>query len=85
MSSEITVTIKFFAATRDAVGKSRIIKEVPKGTTAKDILNMLKKEYSALDETSKQVIVAINKETGRGGESLVDGDEIALLPPVSGG
>lgn len=85
MSSEISVTVKFFAATRDAVGVPRITREVQSGTSAKELLEMLKKEYPQLAKPSLQIIIAVNRETGRGDEPLSDGDEIALLPPVSGG
>ncbi len=85
MSSEITVTVKFFAATRDAVGMARETRDVPKGTTADQLLDILKQDHPALDEPSKQIIVAVNKETGKGDRPLKDGDEVALLPPVSGG
>ncbi len=85
MSSDIVVIVKFFVATRDAVGKPKINLTVPRGTTANDLLQILKKKYPVLDKSLKQVIVAVNKETGKGDEKLSDGDEVALLPPVSGG
>ncbi len=85
MSSDITVTVKFFAATRDAVGKPRMIKKIPKGATAYELLTILKEQYPQLDKAADQIIVAVNKENSKGDEPLSDGDEVSLLPPVSGG
>ncbi len=83
MSPEIL--LKFFASARESVGQKTMRLEVEEGTDAKDVLERLTQLYPALGSIKKQVIIAVNKNTGEVEKELVDGDEIAFLPPVSGG
>lgn len=83
MSPEIL--LKFFASARESVGQKTMRLEVEEGKNAKDVFERLTHQYPALGSIKKQVIIAVNKNTGEVEKELVDGDEIAFLPPVSGG
>ncbi|MFO7990908.1 MAG: molybdopterin converting factor subunit 1 [Thermoplasmata archaeon] len=83
MSPEIL--LKFFASARESVGQKTMRLEVDEGTNAKDVFEELSRRYPTLESIKKQVIIAVNKNTGEVEKELEDGDEIAFLPPVSGG
>ena len=77
--------IKFFASAREAVGEKVIEREYEEGLTVEEVIEELMKEFSALEEYKNQIIIAVNKQTGLDHKKIENGDEIAILPPVSGG
>ncbi len=85
MSAKVSVTAKFFASIREVVGQGKLNKEIKQGTTASNLWVELCDEYPGLKELENQIIIAVNKDTGKKDKVLEDGDEIAFLPPVSGG
>ena len=85
MSSQIRLTVKFFASARDAVGQKKVEIEVDKNMTVEKLLEYLMEKYSGLDDLKKQIIIAVNKDTVPKNRRLENGDEVAVLPPVSGG
>lgn len=85
MSEQITVNFKFFAYSREIVGEKNVEREIEKGMTAREAADELMEEHPELEEYKEQIILAVNKSTGMDDKILEDGDEIAMLPPVSGG
>lgn len=85
MSSEIRLNVKFFASARDAVGQKNVEIEVDKNMTVEKLLDHLMEKYGGLADLKKQLIIAVNKDTVPKNRRLEDGDEVAVLPPVSGG
>ena len=93
--SEGEVRILFFASLRDRVGRDGFSLEIAAPTGLADVLGMVRERvsdeaYTAL--TGESVRIAINQElitvsgAGCSGEcSLNPGDELAFLPPVTGG
>ena len=79
------VTVRLFARLRDVTGAGELIREVPQTATARDVWDGLVTEWPALREYEKAISVAVNAEYARMIASVHDGDEIAFLPPVSGG
>jgi len=91
------IKVKFFALLREATGTKEVEEEVEEGTTVKGLLerlsNKLPKRFRELvfegQEVSRNVIILVNRRGIRELEGLEtklkDGDEVALLPPVSGG
>lgn len=79
------VKIKFFAALREGTEKSEIEIDIPSGSRLNDLIERLKKEYKAIAEFKTSIAYSINMEYAKGDEVLKEGDEIALIPPVSGG
>ena len=79
------VTVRLFARLRDLTGTGELIREVPAPATAHAVWNALVAEWPALREYEKTISVAVNAEYARMAADVRDGDEIAFLPPVSGG
>jgi len=91
------VKVRLFALLREVAGTKEIEEEVEEGITVKDLLERLStklpKRFRELvfeeQNVSKNVIILVNRRGIRELEGLEtklkDGDEVALLPPVSGG
>ena len=77
-------TILFFGRLRDAVGTSALTATLPEGIRDTDGLRAwLGRDHPALRDAS--VRIAVNAELSPGNAPLAEGDEIAFLPPMSGG
>lgn len=79
------VRLKFFAVLREVVGHEEMEKDVPDGTTASGLLDTLVNEYPKLGRYAKVTQVAVNHELVELEHRIEPEDEIAFLPPVSGG
>ena len=79
------VTIRLFARLRELAGASELRRSVPDGATAIDAWHALTAEFPAMHEYGRSVSCAVNEEYARLTAPLRDGDEVAFLPPVSGG
>ena len=79
------VTVRLFARLRDLAGAAELIREVPEPADARAVWNAMAAEWPALREYEKTLSVAINAEYARMTAAVHDGDEIAFMPPVSGG
>lgn len=79
------VRVLLFAALREAVGEKTLELEVRHSATLADVLAQLEAEHAALARYRGRLLVALNEERAPNSTVLRDGDEIALLPPVSGG
>jgi molybdopterin synthase catalytic subunit len=66
-------------------GASELTRDVPDGSTAIDAWHALTVEFPAMKDYSRSVSCAVNEEYARLTAPLRDGDEVAFLPPVSGG
>jgi molybdopterin converting factor subunit 1 len=78
------VLVRLFASYREAAGVGRIELELPTGATVKDAIFKILKDHPLVAE-GRQVVIARNQEYVTPDEPLADGDEVALIPPVSGG
>jgi DNA-binding CsgD family transcriptional regulator/molybdopterin converting factor small subunit len=82
MSSEspVRVTVRLFAALRERAGAGKRELELPQGATAGDV-------FAALDIGAEPpgLSYAVNREYAERSVPLQDGDEVALITPVSGG
>ncbi len=67
------------------MGQREIALEVPDGLTVEGLLRRLLAEYPGLARLSALSRLSVNREYVAGGQILEDGDEVALIPPVSGG
>lgn len=79
------VEVLFFAAARDAAGMASTTLDVPAGTTASAALARLGHRHPALAALAASLRVAVNEDFVEGEHVLVEGDRLALIPPVSGG
>lgn len=78
------VTVKLFAAAAQAVG-ARQVQGDWAGLTAAQLLEHLQMAYPGLAKLSASLAVAINREYTDSDRVIQEGDEVALIPPVSGG
>ncbi len=79
------VTIRLFARLRDLAGTGEITREVPAGATVATVWRALVCEFPAMAEYETAISSAVNSDYARRDTPVADGDEIAFLPPVSGG
>lgn len=78
------VLVRLFASYREAAGVGRMELELPPGAKVKDAIFKILREHPLIAE-GRQVVIARNHEYVTPDEPLADGDEVALIPPVSGG
>jgi molybdopterin converting factor subunit 1 len=79
------IRVKLFASVREIVGQKELILDVPDGATASALPRQLAAAYPRLRTLASFLKVAVNQEYADGERVLAEGDEVALLPPVSGG
>ena len=79
------VNVRLFARLRDIAGASDLARELPGDATADTLWNLLANEHPELAAYRGAVSVAVNAEYARMDARIADGDEVAFLPPVSGG
>ncbi len=79
------VTVRFFARLRDMAGTSELIREVAAPATVQTVWTSLTAEMPSLMKYEGAMSVAVNAEYARMAAAVHDGDEVAFLPPVSGG
>jgi molybdopterin converting factor subunit 1 len=82
----VTVKVRLFAMLRERAGQSAIDVDVAEGATAAQVTAELGKRHGLTDLLARMpVVMAINRDYADAGTVLRDGDELALIPPVSGG
>jgi molybdopterin synthase catalytic subunit len=81
----VHVTIRLFARLREMAGAGELSREIAEGATASDAWSLLVREFPLMGDYSRNVACAVNEEYARMTSTLKDGDEVAFLPPVSGG
>ena len=79
------VTIRLFARLRDIAGAGEMVRKVPNGASVQTVWDTLAGEFPDLQQYEVSVSTAVNAEYSRMGAPVADGDEVAFLPPVSGG
>lgn len=79
------IQVLLFAAFREVVGRTTLELEVGDRSTANDLYQVLQRDFPALEALRPYAMFAVNREVAEPRTELKDGDEIALLQPVSGG
>jgi len=79
------VRVLFFGFVRDIVGRAAEDAELPPGATAGTLFDDYARRYPLLAPLVTDLVIAKNRAFVRPSEPLTEGDEVALLPPVSGG
>ncbi len=75
----------FFAAYRDVAGGDMVEIELPEGATAGDLVALLRRRGSSWERLPAEPVIAVNEEYAPLSTPLRPGDEVAFIPPVSGG
>jgi len=76
----VQVSVRLFAGVRERAGSARRALELPDGATVADVWPRLE-----LGDEPTGLLYAVNREYAAADAALADGDEVALIPPVSGG
>jgi molybdopterin synthase catalytic subunit len=79
------VTVRVFARLRELVGGGDLVLDVREGARVHDVWTALVAAHPAAAAYERSVSCAVNLEYARMGAPVTDGDEVAFLPPVSGG
>ena len=74
-----------FAWAKDAIGADQIQLELPEGSTVEGLMRRLAESHPKLAERAEALTIAVNEEFVGPDHSVHAGDEIALIPPISGG
>ncbi len=83
--SSVTVTVKLFAAYQEAYGVPELVLQFPGQTSVSAVLDTLITEHPELEQWRNLTRFGVNLQFVESDTILQDGDEVVLIPPVSGG
>ena len=83
--SSITITVKLFAAYQEAYGVPELSLDFPPNTPVSAVLDHLISEHPQLQQWRNITRFGVNLQFVEPDSILQNGDEVALIPPVSGG
>ncbi len=79
------VTVRLFARLRDIAGAAELTRDVAAGATIGSVWRELVADFPDLAQYERSISSAVNADYARMDRTVGDGDEVAFLPPVSGG
>lgn len=79
------IQVLFFGQLKDVAGRSSAEVDLPVGARMETVFERFASEYPKLREMAGSIAMARNQEFVTLDEPLADGDEVAFMPPVSGG
>ena len=80
-----TVHVRLFASLRELIGERTISVDLADGATVGDLRARIGETYPNVQPFLPSIICAVDEEYVPGDHVLRDGDNVALIPPVSGG
>jgi molybdopterin converting factor subunit 1 len=81
----VRVKVRLFARLVDITGSSEFDRDAGDGATIGTVWRQLVAEFPALGDYERSISAAVNADYARMDQAVHDGDEVAFLPPVSGG
>jgi molybdopterin synthase catalytic subunit len=81
----VKVRVLFFGIAREITGLGQETPDVANGASVADVLRLYAIRFPRLGGISGSLVMAVNQEFSDPGHLLAEGDEVAFLPPVSGG
>jgi len=84
-SKGITIRLKLFSSARDLAGFDERLVEVPPDSTSEAVFKLLIRQNPQFERWKPSIRIAVNLEYVNNQHLLHDGDEVAVIPPVSGG
>ena len=84
-SEQMQITVKLFAAYQEVIGASELQLELPDAETAGEVRERILAQYPKLECWRKVTRLGLNLEFVEPDTPLKEGDELVLIPPVSGG
>ena len=79
------IMVRFFALYRERAGLSSLPVEVPDGTSVSGLTDIVRQQFPRLAPPEVKIVVAVNAEYAEPEQILRPGDDVCLIPPVSGG
>jgi molybdopterin converting factor subunit 1 len=79
------VRVRCFAAAREIVGSGELLIDVPDGSTLCQLFEQIRRQFPTLQGLAGSLLFAVNREFAPLDKRLAPDDEVALIPPVSGG
>lgn len=79
------LTVRLFARLREIAGSDELARPLDDAATVRDVWAGLTRDWPALEPYAGSVTCAVNAQYARMTTPVRDGDEVAFLPPVSGG
>ena len=79
------IPVRLFALYRERAGCSTISLEVPDGATVAEMTHEVRRRFPQLAPPEVQIVVAVNADYAEQDLVLQPGDDVCLIPPVSGG
>ena len=79
------ITVRLFARLRDIAGAAELSRDVAPGATVRTLWQELAAEFPEMISYERSISTAVNADYPLRTQVLSDGDEVAFLPPVSGG
>ena len=79
------VTVKIFAALREIIGSASVEIDVSSDATVRDVIRGVSERYPGMGIIASQIMTAVNMEYVDLDQPVHQNDEVALIPPVSGG
>jgi molybdopterin synthase catalytic subunit len=79
------IRVLFFGLLKDICGQTEARLDLPPAATLRSVFEHYASLYPPLNGMAKSIVIARNHEFGNPADPLAEGDEVALLPPVSGG
>lgn len=80
-----TVTVRLFARLAELAGMRAADVEIGEGLRAKEVFALLARDHPQIAGLQANVMYAVNREYVDADHVLRPGDELAIIPPVSGG
>ena len=81
----MNVSVRLFAGLHDLIGQRQVQMKLPEGATISDLRQLLSSQYPVIVPFLNTLVCAVNEEYMPSEHRLREGDEVALIPPVSGG
>jgi molybdopterin converting factor subunit 1 len=85
MNRAMRIRVRLFAAYREIVGSRGLTCSARDGATLRELVDGIVATYPRLAGHRGSMLLAVNEDIAQADRVLEEGDEVALLPPVSGG
>jgi len=81
----VRVRALYFAGLREALGQKEESLDLAEGSTLADLVERLRAQHEPIAAYGDRLVIAVNTERRPPATALAEGDEVAFLPPMSGG
>ena len=81
----MNIEVTFFALYRERVGKNKYTVRLPEMANVADLVAEIRGQFPLIAPPSVNIVVAVKTEYAEETDILYDGDDVCLIPPVSGG